>query len=175
MVFEQFLLVVKGCVSGVFGIVPCADSRDQDAEKKDEEAILAMLRCDREKGLCGQGIPASNPSLDPSTVEFIYKPAMYKQKLYSRQFPFSIASSYGIIDAFVCLGSRFGLQQLQVFVEVCKSNCGDGRIWANIYYVSDSEIPACIIEAEKSKIFLAHSDVKKRLERDKEEAGSTSL
>lgn len=105
------------------------------------------LRHDWEKSVYGAGLPIDNPSEDPSTVKFFYRPCMDRQFKY-RKLPYK-EGTYDVVDAFACLGSRFYMHGVQVFVEVCKSNMGGRRIWANIYYVADSEIPAARITAEE--------------------------
>jgi len=93
-----------------------------------------------------------NPSVEPSTVKFLYTPVMYKQAKYA-ELPYK-EGTYTVVDAFACSGTRFYMDSLQVFVEVCKSDMGERRIWANVYYVSDSVIPAIVIYAEE--IEFAH-------------------
>lgn len=78
---------------------------------------------------------------------------MEKQQKY-RNLPYQLTDTITVIDAFTCIGSRFGLDTLSVIVEVCQSNCGEERIWANIYYAADSEIPACVIKIVEHSLFI---------------------
>lgn len=111
------------------------------------ELFCDRIRYDWEKSVHGGGLPIDNPSEGPSTVKFYYTPCMAKQAKYAK-IPYK-EGSYDVVDAFVCLGSRFYMDSIQVFVEVCKSNMDSQRLWANIYYVADSEIPASRIMAEE--------------------------
>ena len=106
--------------------------------------VLEILRHDWEGGVHGGGFPKSNPTLDSDEMRFYYWPTMQKKAMYAN-LPFT-CGSYQIIDAFVCLGERFGFKALQVFVEVCKSDMGGERLWANVYYVADSEVPVGTIK-----------------------------
>jgi len=115
------------------------------------QKITEFLRNDWEPNLYGVGFPKNNPSSDPREVRFGYTPTMLKQQIYAN-LPYN-CGSYEIIDAFVCGGERFGLDQTGIFVEVCKSEMGGGRIWANVYLLTDSEIPSIIIKVEEFDFF----------------------
>ena len=106
-----------------------------------------IVRHDWEKTVYGTGLPNPNPSVESWRVKFLYTPVMYKQAKYAN-IPYK-EGTYTVVDAFACVGTRFYMDRLQVFVEVCKSDMGDRRIWANVYYVSDSVIPAIVIHAEE--------------------------
>jgi len=151
-VLKIIALEKQGSTSGIFAMIPFW--RDMEKVDTDEvtafvrERVLERLRFDREEHLCGAHVLDKNPSCDPSEVHFYYTATMEKQAIY-RNLPHDVGESYRIIDAFVCLGSRFGLDPLQVFVEVCESKLGGGRIWANVYYVADSEVPVCVIHVRE--------------------------
>ena len=165
MLINLLVLSMQGEVNGNFAVIPRADPRVKSAQDIDEAKIKEVLRNDREKNLHGSGVPEENPSLDPSSVEFYYATTMDKKKLYASGFPINMGT-YDIIDAFVCLGSRFGLRQLRVFVEVCHSRMGRGQYWANVYYVADSQVPACIITAEPYTVSL-DNEFTQHLERER--------
>lgn len=156
MHLRQYLLTKRGDVNGLFGFITPPLStfstnikKDRDYYDNVEALILAELRHDREENLIGNGIPDKNPSLPPSVVEYYFTPCMERQRLYAQGFPIK-QGTHTIIDAFVCLGSRFDLKQLQCFVEVCRSDFGgETRWWANIYYTYDSVVPAAIIETHQ--------------------------
>ena len=144
LVFEQ-----KGSINDTFAIVPATANNKDNFKELNKKKILEMLRHDRERNLQS----GENPSKDLSIIKFYYNPVMEKQQKY-KNLPYQLTDTITVIDAFICRGSRFGLAPLSVIVEVCQSNCGEKRIWANIYYVADSEIPACVIRIIKHSLFI---------------------
>ena len=149
LVFEQ-----KGKVNSIFNIVPAIAYDKKDSEEKNKEKILKIFRYDREEKVCGRySLITKNPSENISTVKFYYSPLMEKQVKY-KTLPYQLTGTVEVIDAFTCLGTRFGLDSLSVIVEICQSNCGEHYIWANIYYVADSEIPALVITVNKWNMFI---------------------
>lgn len=165
MLLQQYVLRLQGEVNGIFGVITLTDRRVTDAQATDETQIKEMLRFDREKNTIGAHVPEENPSQDPSVVQYYYRPVMEKQNLYEYGFPIN-RDTYEIIDAFTCLGSRFGLKPLTVFVELCHSKMGSARYWANIYYVAESEIPGCIIKFDEVDVWLDNNEILDRVERD---------
>lgn len=157
MLSTMYVFKKKGDVSGVYGLLPKSpliNSSDLKENKTiNRQAILNYFRYDREEGTCGPLWPDKNPSKDPKDIDFYYHPVYYRQRIASK-IPYKISDTVTLIDVFTCLGSRFGLESLQVFVEVYESSCGSERIWANIYYVADSEVPACIIEVNEFTIYV---------------------
>lgn len=145
MLLNMFIFKQTGAVNNILYILPAIAYNQKDAKKKNEKKILELLRYDHEEKLGGKYVLDRNPSEDLSTIEFHYNPVMEKQQKY-RNLPYHLTNTITVIDAFTCIGSRFGLNTLSVIVEVCQSNCGDQHIWANIYYVADSEVPASVIE-----------------------------
>ena len=141
MLIHTTVLEKTGIVNGTFDVLVS----DKKIEK---EEILKALRIDREEGIHSKYMIDKNPSKDPKEIEFFYEPTRCRQKISTGKLPCKISTTINLIDAFVCLGSRFGLQPLNVFVEVYQSTCGYRGIWAKIYYVADSEIPVCIITAK---------------------------
>jgi hypothetical protein len=147
-----------GDVSQIYGVLPDHSSKINNMtsrgeykqyKKENKESILKCLRYDNEKGL--DRIPTTNPSKDTKDVIFHYNPVYYRQAI-ANNLPYQITNTITVIDSFACLGSRFGLQELMVFVEVYESSCGDGRIWAHIFYVADSEVPVCTIMVTKHRL-----------------------
>ena len=128
-----------GIVNGTFDVIV---SKLDDIKKE----ILTSLRLDREADIHGKHMVGKNPSKDPKDIEFHYNPTYYRQHL-AASIPFKVEPTIELIDAFACIGSRFGLQPLNVFVEVYQSTCGYNPIWAKIFYVADSEIAICTIIA----------------------------
>lgn len=144
-----------GAVNQIYGILPdhlCAvDNKTTEAEynafrAKNEKAVLDYLRYDNEFEL--DRVPSTNPSIKSTEVDFRYNPVFYRQAI-AAGIPYKITPTITVIDAFACMGTRFGLKSLMVFVEVYKSSCGENRIWANIFYVADSEIPICTIRVDR--------------------------
>lgn len=168
MLLYVYVLRVEGRVNGIFALIPQVDYRVEGAAQTDEDRIKEVLRYDREQNLIGMYVPDKNPSQDPSVVRMYYTPSMARQQLYASGFPINMGP-YNIIDAFVCLGSRFGLDPLQVYVELCRSDFGEGMYWANVYYVATPELPACVIKAEKHLIMLDTDEVLKRIASDHED------
>jgi len=148
LVFEQ-----TGKVNSIFTIIPAIAYDKKDSGEKNKEKILEVFRYDYGEKTYSKYVPDENPSKDISTVEFCYNPLLEKQKKY-KNLPYPITNTIQVIDAFACLGTRFGLDSLSVIVEVCQSNCREHRIWANIYYVADSEVPATIITVTKYSMFI---------------------
>lgn len=148
LVFEQ-----KGSVNGIFAITPAIAYNKDDAKELNKKKILEILRHDREENLHGKHVLDKNPSEDLSTIKFYYNPVMEKQQKY-KNLPYKLTDTITVIDAFTCIGSRFRLDTLSVIVEVCQSNCGEERIWANIYYVADSETPVCVIKIIEQSLFI---------------------
>ena len=148
LVFEQ-----EGESNGVLAIMPAVAYNKKDKHKRDKEKILEILRYDREKEVYGAYGLDKNPSRDISTIEFYYSPFMEKQKKF-QTLPYQITDTIQVIDVFTCIGSRFGLKPLSVIVEVCESNCGNNPIWANVYYIANSETPAIIIRVAKHVMFV---------------------
>ena len=148
LIFKQ-----KGNVNNIFAIGPAVAHTKIGSKNINKKKILETLRYDREKRSYGKNVLNENPSEDLSKVKFYYSPVMEKQQKY-KNLPYQLTDTITVIDAFTCIGSRFGLDTLRVIVEVCQSNCGDQRIWANIYYVADSEIPACVIEVVNHFLFI---------------------
>lgn len=153
IVFNQ-----TGVVNQIYGIIPdllCEIDNNTTRDKynklqaKNEMAILDYLRYDNECGL--DRVPNTNPSIHSAKVVFHYNPVYYRQKI-ANNLPYKLTDTITVIDSFACLGSRFELRQLMVFVEVYKSLCGENRIWANIFYVADSEIPICTIRVDRHVI-----------------------
>ena len=138
-----------GEVNGIFDILV-----KKHTDNNLKENIIKSLRHDNEKNKHGRHVLKENPNRESSEIDFNYSPTFYRQKLSKTKFPYKISDTVELIDAFSCIGSRFGLKPLSVFVEVYQSTCGNNRIWANIYYVSDSEIPACIIKTTTITKFI---------------------
>jgi hypothetical protein len=155
LVFDQ-----KGDVNSIFAIIPAIAYDKEDSKTKNKEQILERLRHDSEANVYGKHVIDKNPSLDISTVKFYYTPLMEKQQKY-KKLPCQLTSTITVIDAFTCIGSRFGLDTLSVIVEVCQSNCGLHDIWANIYYVADSEIPATTINIRSYSLFVKDCHIPK--------------
>ena len=149
LIFEK-----TGRVSGVFGIVPIVPG-DTDKQRKD---VLVHLRHDYEKNIHGANVPESNPSQDPARIRFVTYPFMYKQER-ARNIPLKISQTVTLIDSFTCLGSRFGLDNIIVIVEVYESTYGGNYFWAEVFYVADCEIPACIIRAKEHIIILKEENL----------------
>ncbi len=152
MFINTTVLEKTGEVTGIFDIITMKITVDNREKLKKE--IIKVLRYDREENMHSKYILPKNPSKDSSKVVFLYGPAMYRQAIAACPLPHKIEKTVKIIDTFTCIGSRFGLQPLSVFVEVCQSTCGEKRIWAKIYYVADSEIPACTIKATTFRQYL---------------------
>ena len=149
IVFEQ-----TGKVNNVYGVIKSnANKINRETTKEEikelheqnEKAILDYFRYDQEKSIVGV---QPNPSKETGSIEFYYTPTLIKQEI-AKNLPYKLTETVTIIDSFACQGTRFGLQPLVVFVEVCQSNCGNNRIWANIYYAADSEIPCSIIKVNR--------------------------
>lgn len=153
MQLEIFILKQTGTINNIFAIIPAIAYYKNNSKELNKKKILDTLRHDREKNLCGKNVLDKNPSEDLSTIKFFYTPVMEKQQKY-KTLPYQLTNTITVIDAFTCIGSRFGLDTLSVMVEVCQSNCGEERIWANIYYAADSEIPVCVIEIIKHTLFI---------------------
>jgi len=163
MIVRLLIFLKQGETSGVYTVRPSPDPLTvEDWQERKEKIIIEALRHDWEERTYGGGIPEKNPSEDPDRIELFYTPVRQKQALY-KGLPAKM-DSYQIIDAFTCLGSRFDLKGLSVFVEICRSDMGGARYWANIYYVADSEIPACIIKVEEWSFFLEDEEVRAMLE-----------
>ena len=162
MLAKFYIIEKKGSTSGIMGIIPgIVGQPDRDITNdrdREKQSILTFLRYDLEKNQFGGGGPENNPSKDPNSVKFFYSPFMYKQEL-AKYIPYKVSEHITLIDSFVCLGSRFKLDSLQVIVEVYESNCGNNRIWAEVYYVADCEIPACIITANLHIITLENENI----------------
>jgi len=135
------VLEKMGEVSGIFDILV-----KKHTDNNLKESIIKSLRHDSEKNRHGLHVLKENPSKESSEIDFKYSPTFYRQRLSQTKFPYKISDTIELIDAFSCMGSRFGLQPLSVFVEVFQSSCIKDKIWANVYYVADSEIPACSIK-----------------------------
>jgi len=154
--FDLFIFEQTGEVNSVFDIL----SKVPLNTKENKQNILKNFRRDREENIIGPLVPDKNPSKDISTVEFYYTPHMIKQKNYRpSNLPYRLSETIQVIDAFTCIGSRFGLKSLSVIVEVCQSNCGNNPIWANIYYVADSEIPSSIIRVNSYSTFMDKENI----------------
>ena len=153
LVFEQ-----KGDVNSIFSIIPAIAYDAKDSNDKNKKQILETLRYDREANVCGKYAIDKNPSLNISTIKFYYTPLMEKQQKY-KKLPYQLTSTITVIDTFTCLGSRFGLRQLSVLVEVYESHCGAHDIWANVYYSANSEIPAVTINIMKYSLFIDSSHI----------------
>lgn len=143
------VLRIEGTVNKTFHIIPQLTfaGKGMEAQEELEELVKSELRRDREENLSGPLVPDRNPTESALKPQYFYQPTQNRQALYKHGFPVRMGT-YSIIDAFSCMGSRFGLSGLSVFVELCRSNMGDKRLWANVYYVADSELPACIIRVE---------------------------
>ncbi len=141
MLIHTIVLQKTGEVNGVFDVL-ISD------KKIEREEIIKSLRYDRENGIHSKHMIGKNPSRNSEEIEFYYTPTMYRKELAATNLPYKVEPTVNLVDAFSCLGSRFGLQPLNVFVEVYQSTSGYRRIWAKIYYVADSEIPVCTITAE---------------------------
>jgi hypothetical protein len=151
-IFEQ-----KGDVSGVYYVLPLMDStKDPEHEKKNEKVILDALRHDHEANLIGR-VPKNNPSCDPAAIKFYYTGTMYRQKLYST-LPVVLPDRI-LIDVFTCLGSRFGLEQRNIFVEVYKNKTLNSDYYAHIMYVVSPERIASIISIRQWTVFLEDEHV----------------
>lgn len=138
-----YILRSVGVVNDLFDVFPAPED---DSREATEAVLKERLRFDREETLQGIGVPDSNPSLDPSVVKYLYGPSMSRQRLYQRRFPIQM-DGYEILDAFVCLGSRFGLKTLQCYVELCRGGHG---YWVNVYYVADSVSPDLRIDVTRA-------------------------
>ena len=149
MLIHTAVLEKTGIVNGTFEVI-VSENPVHSRE------ILEALRVDREEGVHSKYMIGKNPSKNPKEIEFLYEPTLCRQKLATAKLPCKVSSTVNLIDAFVCIGSRFRLQPLNVFVEVYQSTCGYKGIWAKIYYVADSEIPVCIITA---KIYTRNIDI----------------
>lgn len=154
---KVIILEQIGVINQIYGILPdhlCAVNNKttkveyDELKAKNEKAILNYLRYDTEREFRDTNISVANLSKDSTEVDFRYNPVFYRQKI-AADIPFKLTPTITVIDAFACMGTRFGLKPYQVFVEVYKSSCGENRIWANIFYVADSEIPICIIKVNK--------------------------
>jgi hypothetical protein len=172
MLIKQFALIQSGKVNGLYGLLTpdfsvfdCAPGGDEYYGRVAKE-IIEFLRDDHEKRTYGNGVPDENPSLGVEVVNFYYTPTLEKKKLYSKGFPV-VQDTYDILDAFVCLGSRFGLEARQVIVEVCSSRMGDRRVWANIYYVVDSVLPVSVICSQELDVSLNDEFIERGQERNK--------
>ena len=158
--FDLFIFEQTGEVNSVFDILSSVPLNTKGSMKKNKQNILKNLRRDREEDIIGPLVPDKNPSEDISTVEFYYTPCMVKQKNYRpSNLPYKLSETIQVIDAFTCIGSRFGLKSLSVIVEVCQSNCGGNHIWANIYYVANSEVPASTIRVNRYSTFMDKENI----------------
>lgn len=136
MITETLAIVLTGDVAKLFALKP-------DMEDKDS---LPWFRTILRTPCAAYG--STDTTVEPQEVEFFYLPAMQRQRMYEN-LPFNTGLSYSIVDAFACSGARFGLKDIQVFVEICESACGKNPLWANIYYVADSQKPAAIATLQK--------------------------
>lgn len=150
--FEQ-----TGAVNQIYGIIPDnlyavtkqTTTIEYEALKaKNEKDILDLLRRDHERNFGDTSISVANPSKESTEIDFRYNPVFYRQTI-ADNLPFRLTATIKVIDSFACMGTRFGLKPLMVFVEVYKSSTGENRIWANIFYVADSEIPICTIRVDR--------------------------
>jgi len=111
---------------------------------------------DLNTNLFGVGIEVGSlKAKDPRECHFfMYTPVFEKQKLYQK-IPFVIneETKTTLIDAFACIGTKFGLDSLDCFVEIKSSEMGSGIVWAEVYYVSNSLYPALIIECNEFVYF----------------------
>ena len=142
IIIEITILEKIGEVNGIFDVII-----KKYINENIEKDIIKSLKYDKEKNMCGPHVLKENPNIKSSEVDFEYPPTFYRQSLSKNKLPYKISNTVELIDTFSCIGSRFGLKPLSVFVEIYRSTCGYHRIWANIYYVADSEIPACTIKA----------------------------
>lgn len=172
LVFEQ-----RGKVNSIFTIIPAIAYDKKNSEERNKEKILEIFRHDYEKGTYVKYVLDENPSKDISTIEFYYNPLMEKQKKY-KNLPYQLTDTIQVIDTFTCLGARFGLDSLSVIVEVCQSNCRDHGIWANIYYVADSEVPVTVITVNKWNMFIEDCHLpdnwKEKIKNEKEDSEETA-
>jgi len=87
--------------------------------------------------------------MDPvKDVQFYYTPTMQRQAVYlewQQKKVISLSFSVNLIHVFATSGKYFGLHDITVFVEVKESQCGDARLWAEVYYVADSQVPEVLI------------------------------
>ena len=158
--FSLYIFEQTGEVNSIFDIIQSVPLYTKGSIQKNKKSILKAFRKDREESIIGPSVPDKNPSKDISTVEFYYTPHMIKQKNYRpSNLPYRLSETIQVIDAFTCIGSRFGLKPLSVIVEVCQSNCGGNPIWANIYYVANSEVPASIIRVNNFSTFIDRENI----------------
>lgn len=149
------ILTQTGAVNQVFGVLPdnlkkanntTTKEEYNELREKNKKSILDYLRYDNDK--YETNIKDRNPTRNSNEIDFRYSPVFYRQDIAS-QLPYQLTNTITVIDAFACMGQRFKLKRLVVFVEVYKSSCGYNRIWANIFYATDSEIPICTITVER--------------------------
>ena len=141
MALNIIILEKTGEISGIFDVIV---KKYTDNIEKD---ILKTLRYDKEKNTHGPHVLKENLNEESSKIDFKYAPTFYRQTLSKNKLPYRVSDTVELIDTFSCIGSRFGLKPLSVFIEVYQSTCDKYKIWADIYYVADSEIPACTIKA----------------------------
>ena len=94
-----------------------------------------------------RGVGKDYKTSPPNSVDFGYGPWRIKQRTYE-YLPLTIDKYITLVEAFTCVGDKFGLKDIQVVVEIKTSSTGTFRTWAEIYYVYDAQIPALIIEGD---------------------------
>ncbi len=141
MIIHTTILEKTGDVNGIYNVFT-------SKEEITNEEIIESLRFDNEEHMYSKHMLDKNPSKDSSEINFNSNAVHYRQELAATKLPYRIQPTVDLIDSFVCLGSRFGLQPLNVFVEIYQST-DNNKIWAKIFYVADSEIPACIIRTKR--------------------------
>ena len=150
MMIKFLLFEQRGRVNDIFAILPAIAYNRKDAKERNRKIILDAFRLDREVRMPDE---KKNPSKNILDIKFHYNPFMEKQFKYTK-LPYELTDTINIIDIFVCSGSRFSLKPLMVVVEVCESKCTSNPIWANIYYVANSEIPVSTITIKAHSMFL---------------------
>jgi hypothetical protein len=122
-------------------------------QKKEFQDLMRKVNL----GIVGKDYVAKDPLL----VKYLYVPCLAKQQIYYN-LPYNIPTAkilssslidvrdpeIWIYDAFSCMGDKFNLKDLNVFVELKYSNMSCGILWAEIYYVADCIIPAMIIRPQ---------------------------
>jgi hypothetical protein len=141
MLIDKCILVLNGVGDASFQYIVTLKNFDNTFENQKVEFTNLMRRVNL--GIVGKDYAAK----DPQSIEFHYLPTMGRQEIYKRlpykEPPFS--GEVFIYDAFACVGDKFNLKDLAVFVELKYSSMACGILWAEIYYVGDCLVPAMII------------------------------
>lgn len=144
MLIDKCTLILNGTGDASFHYIVTLEDFNNDFSKRKEEFSALMRKVNL--NMVGKDFSVQ----DPQSVKFYFLPTMTKQETY-RHLPYRVErlpiykSETYIYDAFACVGDKFNLKDILVFVELKYSTIGEGILWAEIYYVADCLIPAMII------------------------------